>query len=193
MTAAVASGPKPRHLLLTAILVFAWCALWGSASVANLLSGVVVASALVIYGVRNRTGLDGVTSGRVRPVPLVRLIALIATDLVLSTWAVAQEVLTPGEGDEAIIGVKVPAAARHHYLLLVVGITVTPGTAVVDADFDNNLLYLHLLHRERREEVEQQVNRLAELACQAFPHDDSGSTEVVDDAAALDDTAGSAS
>lgn len=163
--------PKTRHLVLVAILVFAWNALWGEASVANVLSGLVVSIAIV-FGIGTWSDLQGVGFGRIRFKPMLRLGLLVGADLVRSTWTVAAEVLTPGEGDEAIIAVEVPKEARHHYLILVVGITVTPGTAVVDADLDNQMLYLHLLHRERRAEVEEHVQRLVELSCQAFPGPD---------------------
>ena len=165
-----AGMPRTRHLLLIAVLVFAWCSLWGEISVANIVSGLIVSGGLVYLGVRNRTGMDGVTSGRVQPGPLARLAALVAWDLAQSTVAVAREVLTPTDyTEEAIIAVDLPVEARHHLLLMVVAITVTPGTAVVDADLEHNLLYLHILHYDGRAEIERHVRQLARLAVEAFP------------------------
>ncbi len=195
MTAAITDGAaalvrqmRAKHALLILALTLAWCALWGSITVANVLSGIAVSGAIVAYGVYNRTGLDGITSGRVRLKPLGRLAYLVAKDLVLSTYSVTREVLTPGQGDEAIVAVPLTEQARHHYLLLVVGITVTPGTAVVTTDFDRNVLYVHLLHREDKEEVIAHVQELSDLACAAFPHDSVGA-----DAEPADDTAVSGS
>ncbi len=155
---------SPRRLLTIAALTGAWCALWGSISAANVLSGLLV-SAIVI---RPSIGPPGI--GTVRPVALLRLIAVVFVDLVKSTFTVAWEVLTPTDHtEESIIEVPLPNEARSHLLLLVIAITLTPGTAVVDADPDTGTLYLHLLHDERRAETVANVARLADLVEAALP------------------------
>lgn len=153
-----------RRGLTATTLVFAWCALWGNVSWANIGSGIVVAAAVIATGY----GTPG--RGAVRLVPLVRFGALVAADLVASTANVAREILTPTDyTDEAIVAVTVPTETRTHLLLLIVAITVTPGTAVVDADPDTGTLYLHLLHHKRRDTTATHVRRLAELACAGLP------------------------
>lgn len=154
-----------RRLVTIALLVVAWCAMWGSFSPANVASGLVVSSAALVVGVR------GDTSGGVRVGPLLRLIALVAVDMVSSTVAVVREVLTPTDHtDEAIIAVPVPPGSEHHLLLLFVAITVTPGTAVVAAERDATVIYLHVLHADKRDEVAAHVATLAEVANEALPH-----------------------
>ena len=69
-------------------LTAAWCALWGSPSVANILSGVVVSTAAMTVGMRSGPG-------GVRIVPLLKLLWLVSVDLVVSTGVVVREVLTP--------------------------------------------------------------------------------------------------
>ena len=156
--------------LLGVALIFAWCALWGGPSVANVASGTAIAAIVVGAVSRRRRRSEGAGPRGIRIGPLARLLALVATDLVRSTVSVAYEVLTPTDHTkEAIVAVPLPPTARPHLLLLVVGITVTPGTAVVDYRPDTGNLYLHLLHRSRREEVEAHAQRLAELASAAFP------------------------
>jgi multicomponent Na+:H+ antiporter subunit E len=154
----------PRRLLTLALLVGAWCALWGGVSAANVLSGVVVAvTVTLVVGVEPG-------HGRIHPVPLVQFVWLVAVDLVVSTVSVAWEILTPTDyTDEAIIAVDTQAESRAHLLMLVVAITVTPGTAVVDTDSDTGRLYLHLLHADRADGIVEHVRRLAELACRALP------------------------
>ena len=84
--------------------------------------------------------------------------------------SVALEVLTPTDRtDEAIVAVPLPTESRRHLLLLIVAVTVTPGTAVIDADPDTGTLYLHLLHSDRRDATVAHVEELAELACKALP------------------------
>ena len=155
---------RPRRLLTVATLTAVWCALWGEVSVANVAAGLVVAAAVVASGI----GTAG--EGRVRLVPLLRLLWLVAVDLVRSTVDVAAEILTiTDHTDESIVAVEIPPAGRDHLLLLVVAITLTPGTAVVDADPDAGIVYLHLLHDRRRAETVAHVQRLTEAACRALP------------------------
>jgi multicomponent Na+:H+ antiporter subunit E len=153
-----------RRVLTVAGLVLAWCALWGAFSAANVLSG--LAASLVAMGV----GLGGSGRGGVRVVPLAQFCWLVAVDLAVSTATVVHEVLTPTDyTEEGIIAVSVPPACRHHLLMLYVAITVTPGTAVVAAESDGSVLYLHVLHCDRRDAVEAHVHRLARLAIDALP------------------------
>ena len=155
---------RPRRLATMALLVVAWCALWGSVSAANVVSGAVVAVAATVFA-----GVDR-DAGGLRPLPLLHFAWLVAVDLVESTVKVAWEILTPTDyTDEAIIAVDTRIEARAHFLLLVVAITVTPGTAVVDSDGDTGRLYLHVLHAEKASEIERHVQRLADLACRALP------------------------
>ena len=165
--------PTRRRLFNITALTFAWCALWGEASAANLLSGLLIAALVTTPGVATPG------QGGVRLRPLSRFAALVGADLAKSTVAVAREVLTPTDyTDEAIVEVRVPTDSRTHLLLLIVAVTVTPGTAVVDADPDTGTLYLHLLHAERRAETEAHVIELAELACAALPVSGASAAEV---------------
>ncbi len=158
---------KPRRLTTIAVLTMVWCGLWGQVSTANLLAGFAIAVAITASGV----GTAG--SGRIRPWLLVRLAGVVSVDLVKSTINVATEIITPTDStDESIIAVQVPAASRDHLLLLVIAVTVTPGTAVVDTDPETGTLYLHLLHAKRQAETVDHVHQLAELACAALPTND---------------------
>ncbi len=161
----------PRRVLTLTLLVAAWCALWGAVSVANVLSGTIVAVAATLFA-----GVDR-HAGGIRVVPLLQFAWIVALDLVVSTVQVAWEILTPTDyTDEAIIAVDTSIAARSHFLMLVVAITVTPGTAVVDTDADTGRLYLHLLHADKAPSIERHVRRLAELACLALPLDASATS-----------------
>lgn len=153
-----------RRSLTLAGLVLAWCALWGSFSAANVLSGLAVS--LIALAV----GVGGSGRGGVRVVPLAQFIWLVIVDLAVSTATVVREVLTPTDfTDEAIIAIPIPPAGRVHLFLSYVAITITPGTAVVAAEADASVMYLHVLHADRREEVEAHVLELFDLAERALP------------------------
>ena len=165
--------PPPRRWLTVAGLTLVWCGLWGEVTVANVLSGATVAVAVLLSGV----GLSG--DGGVRIRPLVALTGLVLLDLARSTVGVAKEVLTREDlADEVIIAVPAPVGAEHHRLLLVVLITVTPGTAVVDIGTEPDVLYLHLLYGRDADKTREHVARLADLACAALPTSSSPRPEV---------------
>ncbi len=162
----------PRRTLSIATLTLAWCALWQTMSVANVLSGVLLASALTYAGI----GTSG--RGSIRPLPLLHLLWLVLVDLAASTFAVAIEIVTPTDRtEEGIVSVTVPPECRQHLLLLIVAITLTPGTAVVDADPDTGTLYLHLLHVDRKGKTIEHVHHLARLSCEALPTYPAGVTQ----------------
>ena len=153
-----------RRVAAVAGLVMAWCALWGAVSVANVVSGLVVGSTAMLVGVGG-TGRGGVRLG-----PLLRFGWLVSLDTVVSTLSVFREVVTPTDyTEEAIIAVPVPPGSRRHFLLLYGAITVTPGSAVVAAEEDGTVLYVHILHCDRRDVVEAHIGELAVLANQALP------------------------
>ncbi len=159
-----------RRLATIVALTAAWVGLWGTISFANVAAGIVVATVVVFSGL----GTSG--QGSVRIVPLLQFLKLVTIDLVQSTVGVAREILTPTDyTEEGIIAVPVPSHSKNHLLLLTIAITLTPGTAVVDADPDTGTLYLHLLHLERRNETVAHVEALAELACAALPVGDDSS------------------
>lgn len=164
MIAWLRSFVSVRRSIAIVGLVVAWCALWGSVSFANVMSGLLVAIGAMSVAGREHD------NGSLRLVPLVQFVWLVGVDLVRSTFKVAWEILTPTDyTDEAIIAVDTVAEARSHLLLLVVAITVTPGTAVVDTDPDTGRLYLHVLHADDADEIVGHVQRLAALGCRAFP------------------------
>lgn len=146
------------------ILLAVWCALWGEVTPANLLSGLAILAVIAASTTNAKSG------GRLRLVPLARFLGLACVDLVQSTLWVARRVVTPAQpSDEAIVAVPVPPVSRSHLLMLVVAVTVTPGTAVVDTDPDTGTLYLHLLDHERAETTAAHVDRLAHYARLALP------------------------
>ena len=152
-----------RRLATLVALTAAWCALWGSPSAANILSGLLVASVASTLGRPPR-------AGGVRVVPLMGLVWLVMVDLVVSTLVVVREVLTRTDfTDEAIIALPIPSEGRSHLLLMYVAITVTPGTAVVASAADASTIYVHVLHSDRRDDVAAHVARLFRLAERALP------------------------
>lgn len=155
---------SPRNIVSIVMLTAAWCAMWRTISIANIAGGLILAMLVTFSGI----GTSGV--GSIRIGPLLRLLGVVLKDLFSSTVSVAYEVLTPADHtDEAVIGVELPDCARHHLLFMTLAITLTPGTAVVEADTEANIIYVHLLHGDERDAVVAHVKRLADLTCEALP------------------------
>ncbi len=153
-----------RRVAMVTVLTATWCAFWQDISAANIIAGAVLATVVLA------TGVGTPTTGSIRVRPLVKLLWVVLVDLVSSTIDVAREIVTPTDyTDEAIIAVEIPRDGRHHFLLLIIAVTLTPGTAVVDADPDSGTMYLHLLHADRRDDVAEHVAQLTRLACEALP------------------------
>ncbi|MCB0973162.1 MAG: Na+/H+ antiporter subunit E [Actinobacteria bacterium] len=131
-------------------LVLVWCLLWGSFSLANLLSG--TALALVMWPTLPG---QGPATSTFRPLPALRLTGYFLVLLARSNVAVAKEVVTPGSSVRPGI-IAVPVAPMGRFLLAALGnmITLTPGTMTVDVDVDGDddgaahdaVLYVHVMH-----------------------------------------------
>ena len=148
-----------------------WIGLWGDVSFANIAGGALLSGAILIFG------LGGPQGNGIQVRPLLRLVWLVAVDLVTSSVSVGYEVIRPSDQtDESIIAVDLPAGSRRHLLLLTILITVTPGTAVVDVDTNRGTLYLHLLHHDKADATRRHVTELADLSCRGLPHLNRAST-----------------
>lgn len=150
-------------------LTIVWCVLWGDLSAANIASGFVVSGVLVLAGVlpRCRRGF--------RPVPFVRLLAVIAADLVASTVRVGREALSGRRIDDGVMWIDLPREARGLEAFLVIAVTLTPGTAVIDVNPSEGRLAVHVLDRHRP--PAHHILGLAGLAAAAFPEKITGERE----------------
>lgn len=158
------SSIGPRRLLFVATLTLMWCGLWGRVSFANVASGVAVSALATLPMIATPA------RGTINLVALTKLLSVVFIDLLQSTATVAIEILTrKDKTDEAIIEIDLPRSASDHHLLLVVAVTLTPGTGVVDFDVGRSRIVLHLLHNSRRKETIAHVERLAALASEALP------------------------
>jgi len=154
----------PRGIVMIIALTAMWCGLWQTVSWANIASGVALSVAILSSGVSTPA------TGKIRIDKLLQLLWIVFVDLVRSTFGLAKEIATPNDStNEAIVAMHIPPEGRRHFLFLTIAITVTPGTAVVDADPDTGELYVHLLYADQQAEVTAHVENLTRLVCQALP------------------------
>ena len=133
-------------------LVLVWMLLWGTWSWANLLSGLLVALAVLTL-----LPLPHVAGGtRVRPVPLLAFLGHFVLDLFSSGAEVAWQAVRPGGVHRTAI-VQVQLRADSDLLLTMVAeaTSLVPGSLVLDLDRERRVMALHLLPVRDLDDVER--------------------------------------
>lgn len=153
------------------VLVAIWVALWGTPTLGNVLSGLVVVAVVFWLFPGGPGRLADEHEGTFRPIAAARYAVYFAGALVLATWDVALTVLSPrSRVAEAIVAV--PLRSRSPVIATMVGnsITLTPGTMTIDVDDDGErtVLYVHVLNLSDAEEVRRDGRRFEGYAVRAF-------------------------
>jgi multicomponent Na+:H+ antiporter subunit E len=145
-------------------LVVVWLVLWGRVSVANLVSGSVVALVVVAIAGVSRSG-----QVHVRPGAAARFVARFAVQLVVATAVVAREVVARRSRIRTgIVAVPLRGCSDGVATLIADTISLTPGTLTVEVRSDPLTLYVHVLHLRDVEQVRRSVRRIEVLAVRAF-------------------------
>ena len=148
-----------------AFLVFAWVAVTGEVSVANLLEGAVLAGLLVLLlrvPLRRRFRLGKVPKA-------LGLLLYFLKEILLSNAAVARSLLSPVSSlTPGIVAVPLDLKSDAGITVLANLITLTPGTLSLDVSPDRKTLFVHALHVEdpdafRREVKEGFERRVKEV------------------------------
>jgi multicomponent Na+:H+ antiporter subunit E len=157
------------RLLVGAWLVVAWVALWGSASAANVASGVVVAFVLLAVFPLHLT----TRQGRFRPLQALRFFGYFLAKLVEANAVVAWEVVTPSNRiNEGIVAVPVTGASDVLVSMVANVISLTPGTLTIEIRTDPHVLFVHVLHLHDIDAVRRDVTRLERYVLRAFGSDE---------------------
>ena len=150
-------------------LAAVWVLLWGTLSWANVLAGVAVALL-----VRWALPLPPVVpEGRLRLLPSLRLVAIVAGQLVVSSLQIARLALRPGPPPRTAV-VAVPLRTESDLVLALVALVVTlvPGSMVVEIDRTRRVLYSHTLDCDSDGGAAQhraQVRQVEDLMMRAMP------------------------
>lgn len=155
--------------VLLAWLTLVWVALWGTPTVANVLGGLAVACTLLLL-----LPLPEVPSrGRVRPLALVRFLAVFLGELVKASLTVVVQVLRPRSTlRQAVVAVPVVATSDRLLTLVANAVSLTPGTLALEVDRPSRVLYVHVLDvgpgEDALDRVRQSIVRLERLAILAL-------------------------
>lgn len=159
------AGVLARWPTLIALVVM-WIALWGDLSIANLLSGTVVAFAVMLL------------AGRVEPRPVqhfhlaaaLRYVVTFGRQLLIASYEVALAVVRPDRVHPGIIAMPLSYASDAVLTLVANSITLTPGTLTLEAERrgDIAILYVHTLDLSDPDSVRADICELEKLAVDAF-------------------------
>jgi multicomponent Na+:H+ antiporter subunit E len=149
------------------VLVVLWLLAWGEASVPNLLTGAVLAAALLVAFPPDSARHQS----RIAPLPTIALVAYVARQLITSNIQMTWTILRPRPDLQ-------PGVLAHHLLdpsdwvvtAMTSIIALSPGTMVVDVSRDGATIYVHFVRLRDVDEAHAFLRRLEELVERALPH-----------------------
>jgi multicomponent Na+:H+ antiporter subunit E len=152
-------------------LMLVWVLLWGSASAANILGGLAVAMVITVL-----LPLPVVpVQGRLHPLSLLRLVAVVAYQLVLSSLQVAWLAVRPGPPPlSAVLRGRMSIKSDLVLALAVNILTVIPGSMVLEIDQERRLIYVHVIDVGSEKAVARfyrQVEQVERLLIATFERD----------------------
>ncbi len=131
-----------RQAGMVAWLVVVWVGLWGDVSVGNILGGLAVA--LLVMLALPLPALP--RSGRVRLLPLLRLVGVVLLDLTRSSVQVGWMALRPGPPPQvAVVRVDLTTTSDAVQALVAEIVSLVPGTVVLEVDDRARTLHVHVL------------------------------------------------
>lgn len=146
------------------MLVIIWLALWSQVSAANVLSGALLAGAIVLLFDTRRPG-----TVVVRPVHVARFAVHFVYKLVQASLVVARTVVTPQHRiSTGIVAIPLRGCSDAVVTLIADTISLTPGTLTLEVRRDPLTLYIHALDIRNVEQVQAEARRLEVLAVKAF-------------------------
>lgn len=148
-----------------ALLVALWLLAWGEASVANIVSGVAVAAALLVAfppGPRATGGL------RFSAMGAGRLAVYVLRQLVISNVVMARQILRrrpdvrPG-----VLAHRLGQPSEEVVTVMTSVIALSPGTMTVDVDAESRVVYVHFFFLRDLDAARAALIRLEDLAVRA--------------------------
>jgi multicomponent Na+:H+ antiporter subunit E len=141
-------------------LMLVWVLLWGKASPANMLGGLVVA-ALVTW----LLPLPAVSvEGRLHPLSLLRLVVYVGYQLVLSSLQVAWLAIKPGPPPlTAVLRARLSIKSDLVLALATNILTIIPGSMVLEIDQERRLIYVHVIDVGNEKSVDRFYRQIAQM------------------------------
>jgi len=156
-----------KRIVLAASLVVIWVLLWGEASLANLLSGVALATVVLVAFPGDRP--DDETRYRLQLGSFLRLVGYMLAQLVRSNLLLTREVLSIRPAlRTAVIALELDTRSPALITTMANLIALNPGTIVIEIDEPGEVLYIHIFYLDDLEAVRDDVEDLQRLVIGAF-------------------------
>ncbi|HET9566636.1 MAG TPA: Na+/H+ antiporter subunit E [Mycobacterium sp.] len=164
-------------------LALVWVLLWGKASAANIIGGLAVAVLITVLLPLPVVPVEG----RVHPLSLLKLMVVVAYELVLSSLQVAWLAIRPGPPPRSAVLRARLAIESDLVLALAVNIlTLIPGSMVLEIDQERRLVYVHVIDVGSEKAVARfyrQVEQMERLLVAAFERDADWKPSIKEDSA----------
>jgi multicomponent Na+:H+ antiporter subunit E len=148
------------------LLVGLWLLAWGQVSVANAISGVAVAAALLVAFPPDRRPAGRL---RVSVAGLGRLAAYVVHQLVSSNAVMTREILRRRpRSHQGVVAHRLRQPSEEVVTLMSSVIALSPGTMTVDVDRASETIYVHFLLLHDVEAARASLERLERLAVGAI-------------------------
>ncbi len=149
-----------------ALLVGLWLLAWGEVSLGNVVSGVAVASALLVAfppGPRASGGL------RFSAIGTGRLAVYVLVQLVNSNVVMARQILRcRPEAAPGVLAHRLREPSEEVVTVMSSVIGLSPGTMTVDVDAESRTIYVHFFLLRDLEAARTSLSRLEDLSVQAI-------------------------
>lgn len=152
-------------------LMLVWVLLWGKASPANIVGGLAVAVVVTVLLPLPVVPVEG----RLHPLSLLRLTAVVAYQLVMSSLQVAWLAIRPGPPPlSAVLRARLAIKSDLVLALAVNIFTLIPGSMVLEVDQERRLIYVHVIDVGNEKAVTRfyrQVEQIERLLIATFERD----------------------
>jgi multicomponent Na+:H+ antiporter subunit E len=141
-----------RQVPLLLWLVVLWTLLWDQVSVLSIVTGLVLA--LLVTRVFYLPPVE--LPGRLNPVGVIVFVGHFVFDLVRASFQVAWLAIDPRTvPTSSIVAVQLSTKSDLSLTLTALAVSLVPGSLVVEADRQDDILYLHVLGTKTLADVEK--------------------------------------
>lgn len=141
-------------------MALVWTLLWGNVSAANILGGIAVGLVITLLLPLPPVPIEG----KLHPLSMVRLIALIAYYLVLSSVQVAWLAIKPGPPPRsAVLRAHVAIKSDLVLALTVNALNLIPGGIVLEIDQTRRIVYVHVIDAGTDKSVRRFYRQVADI------------------------------
>jgi len=154
------------HLGMTALLVVLWILAWGQLTLANVLSGLVVAAALLLAFPQRRGDRSAV---RLSAAGIVRLVAYVVTQLIESNIVMTRQILRRDTARRpGVLAHRLERPSAHVAAVMSGVIALSPGTMTIDVAGDSSAVYVHFFELDDVDAARASLVRLEQLVTNAI-------------------------